>query len=550
MFDQNALTGKKHVSFQIYFSLFKIIPDKLFSLHFKISNHPYYMKFKHLISAFLVVITASAFISPKKALRTFVSNYENVLGTSLELKFKANNQADADLAEENALKEIDRLDAILSAYKTTSEFNIWMNNGKQTTKVSSELFEVLQQFEDYKGLTNGALDASAAVIGNVWKKAVIENRLPSTQALQTAVNLVKQKHYVLDAKNKTVTRLDEVPLALNSFAKSYIINKAAEKAMQTPGIENVVVNIGGDMVIKGNQPETIEIANPKADAENDMALTAIKVADRAVATSGNYRRGFNVNGKWYSHIVDPRTGNPVSDIISATVIAADASKAGALATSFNVLSVSEIEKLTANRNDIAYLLVTKEGKEIKSSEWAKYEVALNKPVNVLTKVSKADKAWNTKYELVVNLEIANIESTDGKRVRRPFVAVWIEDAAKTPVRNLAIWYNKPRWLPDLKSWNRANGDEFRKAEAGKLSSTSSATRGPGKYSLSWDGKDDSGQLVKAGVYTVFIEVAREHGSYQVISKEMKFTGSAQKVELTPNTELASASLDYRKIPKK
>jgi thiamine biosynthesis lipoprotein len=508
------------------------------------------MKFRHLVAAFLVVITASAFVSPKKTLKTFVSNYENVLGTSLEMKFKAINQANADLAEENALNEIDRLDGILSAYKTTSEFSKWMRNGKQATKVSSELFEVLQQFENYKGLTNGALDASAEVIGNVWKKAAVENRLPSATALQNAVSLVKQKHYVLDEKSKTVTRLDDAPLALNSFAKSYIINKAAEKAMQTSGIENVVVNIGGDMVIKGNQFEAIEIANPKADAENDVALTTIKVSNMAVATSGNYRRGFNVNGKWYSHIVDPRTGNPVSEIISATVIAPDASEAGALATSFNVLSVSEIEKLTANRNDIAYLLVTKDGKEIKSKGWAKYEVALNKPAVALTKASKADKLWNTKYELVVNLEIANIESTDGKRVRRPFVAVWVEDAAKMPVRNLAIWYNKPRWLPDLKSWTRANGDEFKKGAEGTLSSTSSATRGPGKYSLSWDGKDDSGKLVKAGIYTVFIEVAREHGSYQVIAKEMKFTGSAQKVELTPNTELASASLDYRKIAKK
>lgn len=507
------------------------------------------MKFKHLAAVFLVVITASAFVSPKKALRTFVSNYENVLGTSLELKFKASNQADADLAEEHALKEIDRLDDILSAYKPTSEFSKWMKNGKQTTKISPELFEVLQQFEHYKNVTNGALDASAALIGNVWKKASADNRLPSPNELETAVNLVKQQHYVLDEKNKTVTRLDEVPLALNSFAKSYIINKAADQAIQTPGIENVVVNIGGDMVIKGNQSENIEIANPKADAENEAALNKVKVSNMAVATSGNYRRGFNVNGKWYSHIVDPRTGKPASEIISATVIAADASEAGALATSFNVLSVSEIEAITTNRNDIAYLLVTKNGKEIKSQTWAKYELTSNKPAITLAKVNKADKAWNTKYELIINLELANIESTDGKRVRRPFVAVWVEDAAKTPVRNLAIWYNKPRWLPDLKSWNRVNGDEFRKGAEGKLSSTSSATRGPGKYSLSWDGKDDSGKLVKAGIYTVYIEVAREHGTYQVISKEMKFTGSAQKVELTPNTELASASLDYRKIAK-
>ncbi|RLJ72580.1 DUF2271 domain-containing protein [Pedobacter alluvionis] len=505
------------------------------------------MKFKHLTAAVLLVISASAFVNPKKALRIYVSNYENVLGTSLELKFKAVSQADADLAERRALNEIDRLDDILSAYKANSEFSKWMSNGKQTTKVSADLFEVLKQFENYKILTNGALDASAKVIGDVWKKAAAENHLPSAAALQNAVTLVKQKHYILNEQDKTVTRLDDAPLALNSFAKSYIINKAAEKAVQSPGIENVVVNIGGDMVIKGNQPETIEIANPKADAENDVALTTIKVSNMAVATSGNYRRGFKVNGKWYSHIVDPRTGKPASEIISATVIGPDASEAGALATSFNVLSLAGIEALTATRNDIAYLLITKDGTEIRSKKWADYELALNKPVAVLEKVSKADKLWNPKYELVVNLEIANIESTDGKRVRRPFVAVWIEDAVKTPVRNLAIWYNKPRWLPDLKSWNRANGDEFKKGAEGKLSSTSSATRGPGKYSLSWDGKDDSGKLVKAGTYTVFIEVAREHGTYQVIAQEMKFTGSAKKIELTPNKELTSASLDYRKI---
>lgn len=507
------------------------------------------MKFKYITAIALVIFIASAFVSPERTLRTFVSNYENVLGTSLELKFKATNQADADLAESNALNEIDRLDHVLSSYKKNSEFSRWMNNGHLTTKVSPELFEVLQQFENYKELTNGALDASAEVIGQVWKKAAKLNQLPSAFELQNAIHTVKQRHYTLDVQNQTVTRLDDAPLALNSFAKSYIINKAAEKAIHTTGIENVVVNIGGDMVVKGSQTEEIEIANPKADAENDAALNTIKVSNMAVATSGNYRRGFNVKGKWYSHIVDPRTGNPVSEIISATVVAPNASEAGALATSFNILSAAEIAKLAASRNDVEYMLVTRAGKEIKSNGWSKYETKIEKPVTEPVKFSKADKLWNTKYELAVNLEIAQIE---GVRVRRPFVAVWVESEAKAPVRNLAIWYNKPRWLPDLKSWTRSNGDEFKKGAEGKLSSTSSATRGPGKYSLVWDGKDDSGNLVKAGTYTVYIEVVREHGTYQVLSQAMKFAGSTKKIELTPNTELASASLDYRKIaaPKK
>lgn len=504
------------------------------------------MKFKYLLAFALLVLTTSAFILPKKNKKTFVSNYENVLGTSLELKFKATDEAVADLAEQNALNEIDRLDNILSAYKSTSEFSRWMQNGKKTTKISPDLFEVLQQFESYKGLTNGALDASAEVIVEVWKKAAALNNLPSHVELEAAVSVVKQRHYVLDNENLTVTRLDDAPLALNSFAKSYIINKAAEKAIQTTGIENVVVNIGGDLVIKGSNAEIIKIANPKADAENAAPLTTIKVDNKAVATSGNYRRGYSIHGKWFSHIVDPRNGEPVSEIISATVIAPNASKAGALATAFNVLSVSEIEKLASMQPDIAYLLVTKDGKAIKSKDWPEYEVETVRSGTISIANNKADKLWDTKYELLVNLEIANVESSDGRRVRRPFVAVWVEDAKKTPVRNLAIWYNKPRWLPDLKSWNRVNGDEFKKGAEGNLSSTSSATRGPGKYTLAWDGKDDKGKLVKAGAYTVYIEIVREHGTYQIISKQMKFNGKAAKIQLTPNTELASASLDYRK----
>lgn len=104
------------------------------------------MKFKYLIPIILLVVISSAFINREKAARLFVSNFENVLGTSLELKFKAVKAEDAASAETNALNEIDRLDQVLSAYKTNSEFNAWMRGGKKTIKISADLFEVLKQF--------------------------------------------------------------------------------------------------------------------------------------------------------------------------------------------------------------------------------------------------------------------------------------------------------------------------------------------------------------------------------------------------------------------
>jgi hypothetical protein len=78
------------------------------------------------------------------------------------------------------------------------------------------------------------------------------------------------------------------------------------------------------------------------------------------------------------------------------------------------------------------------------------------------------------------------------------------------------------------------------------SSVSSATRPPGKYTLKWDGKDDKGNLVNAGTYTVCIEAAQEHGTHEVIRHVMDFDGTPKQAQLAASGNIAGASLDYRK----
>ena len=90
--------------------------------------------------------------------------------------------------------------------------------------------------------------------------------------------------------------------------------------------------------------------------------------------------------------------------------------------------------------------------------------------------------------------------------------VWNEDEDHKPVRRIALWYNIPRWLPDLRSWYAAQ-----RASEIDVTSITVATRSAGNYSLVWDGKDDAGQFVNQGKYTVFVEAAREHGTYQLMS---------------------------------
>jgi FAD:protein FMN transferase len=124
--------------------------------------------------------------------------------------------------------------------------------------------------------------------------------------------------------------------------------------------------------------------------------------------------------------------------------------------------------------------------------------------------------------------------------------VWIEDKDRFPVRTLALWYQKPRWLPELKAWSRANRLRAMTGNTDLTGSVSSATRPAGKYTLKWDGKDSQGNLVKSGKYTVFIEAAREHGTYQLMRQEIDFNGEPKQFNLPGNVEIVSASLDYRK----
>ncbi len=501
------------------------------------------MNLSKRIAITLLLFTLFALAVQAKTTTTNVFYHENILGTSLSIKVVA-TPAEAEKAEAAVLAEIARNSKILSTYDPRSEVSLWLKTSHQPIKISPELFTVLNLFDQWKSRSNGALDASAEVISRLWKTTAKQNRVPTAEEISSALFEIKQSHWQLDANSQTATHLSNAPLILNSFVKSYIINRATDAAFSAAKIKAVVVNIGGDLVVRGALTEAVDIADPLSDAENSDAMTRLLIGNKAVATSGNYRRGIKIGNEWFSHIVDPRTGVPVNQIISATVVAPNATDAGALATAFSVLTPNESLAFAATLPEVECLLITKDGTKISTAGWKYLEVPA-KPLTMNAPVPTAPpfQAWDASFELGINFELSAIND---RGYRRPYVAVWIEDKDRFPVKTLALWYQKPRWLPDLKAWNR--GDRMRSmAEGTDLTrSVSSATRQAGKYSLKWDGKDNQGKFVKPGKYTVFIEAAREHGTYQLMRQEIDFRSVAKQFSLPGNTEIASASLNYHK----
>lgn len=481
----------------------------------------------------------------------YVFHYDNVLGTSLEIKVAASSAAQSEKAEQAVLAEIDREAHILSSWDPASEFSAWFRTTGQPVKVSPELFEVLSLFDQWRGLTHGALDAAAETINRVWKRAAAENRIPTQTELDAGVASVRRVHWQLDEAHRTARHASDAPLALNSFVKSYIAGHAADIALRASGAQGLVVNIGGDLVVQGDWNEPVDVADPKSDAENGARIAHLMVRDRAVATSGDYRRGVEIGGRHYSHIVDPRTGLPADQIISSTVISRNPAEAGALATALSVLKPEESARLVAATPGVEYMLIKKNGERIFSKGWSALQappasrlVALRRLVATQVAARSGDSPWDPKFELTVTIQLNVIQ---GYSVGWPYLAVWIEDEQHAPVRTIAVWSGKQQYLYMLRAWDR---DQSLRSESDAkriMNSVSRATRPPGKYTFQWDGKDDFGNVVKAGKYNVMIETIRERGGYQLMHQEMKFNGSPKQFQLPGGVQIASATIDYHKI---
>jgi hypothetical protein len=153
------------------------------------------------------------------------------------------------------------------------------------------------------------------------------------------------------------------------------------------------------------------------------------------------------------------------------------------------------------------------------------------------KEAKAD-AWPDSYQVNFRLTIPTINAA---RYRNPYVAIWVENSEGKAVRTITVWGNNPRWINSLPEWWKIGS-----RDSALVKTVSRATRGPGKYNLAWDGKDDKGNLLGQGTYTFHVEVHREHGKLVRQSGKLECRADPSSITLGKNAETGDTIIEYAK----
>ena len=475
----------------------------------------------------------SACLAATLQAKEFSFFHENVLGTSLELKVDAASKSAAEQAEGIALAEIDRLNKIYSTYSPDTELSKFsaLENG-QSLRVSKELAEALALSQQWMTDSHGAFNPGVELISKIWADAAKAGKLPTDAELSDAVEQVQQPPFRVASALRRATRTSDAPLNLNAIAKGIVLDRVAEKVLaSSKDVKGLMINIGGDIRVAGEMSVPVAIADPKNDAINATPATTLTLTTGGIATSGDSERGWTIEGKHYSHIIDPQTGEPVTKVVSAAVTARDAATADVVATICNVLSPEEALEFVQTIPRTECRLETADGKVITSKGWGE---------------DASDKAAPKNLQMDVEFEIARADNSG--RYRRPYVAVWVEDEEGFPVKTLSLFMMTqqpgPRWHRDLRRWYSADQVRRRVQKTNLIATVSKPTRNPGVYRVTWDGTSDEGKPLPGGIYTLFVESAREHGGYVLMKHSFDLAESFKK-ELEPNSEIGSVKIENK-----
>ena len=288
------------------------------------------------------------------------------MGTSWRVMLDATNRTPESSLKLTIQDRLDQIEQRMSTWIEDSEvsrFNRldsdeWFPVSEDTVVVVSEALRIAE-------LSTGAFDPTVAPLIRLWSfDAGSQTRqIPSDADIEEAGNHCGWQKLEV-RRDPPALRKDDPKLQINlsAIAKGYAVDEVS-KLLDTSGCSNHLVEIGGEMRARGRKPDgsqwRVGIETP--DELSRRVHRALALTDQSIATSGDYRNFFEVDGQRYSHTIDPQTGRPVvHSLASVTVVASNCMLADALATAINVLGPDHGMEL-AVQEKVAALLIQRDG---------------------------------------------------------------------------------------------------------------------------------------------------------------------------------------------
>lgn len=311
------------------------------------------------VSLVLLVVCFRPVSSASQEQQVMYQEARRLMWTTFEIVAYGPERARLAEAAEAAFKEIDRLDRQMSNYSDESELTyINRNAAREDVIVEKELFDFLKLALDYSRNTDGMFDITVGPLMKAWGFFDKNGRVPKDSELKSVLACVGSKHVSLNERTHTV-RFDRegVELDLGGIAKGYAVDRAAE-ILRASGVTSAFITSGSSSICAiglppGRAAWRVEVSDP---LDRSRKIEAIELKDQSISTSGCHEKTFEVDGKSYCHIMDPRIGRPIEGLLSATVITQSGIEAEALSKALMVMGIAKAREFLKTRPHVRAIL--------------------------------------------------------------------------------------------------------------------------------------------------------------------------------------------------
>ncbi|QIB67775.1 FAD:protein FMN transferase [Kineobactrum salinum] len=288
------------------------------------------------------------------------------MGTSWQVTYlpPAGAAVERSQLQQSLEQQLEAVNDSMSTWRSDSEISRFNHSEPgDWVELSAGFTEVMQTALMIGAASGGAYDVTVSPLVDLWgfgagSDEVLRRDLPSAAEIASRLERVGQQYLELDVAASRLRKQRDVALDLSSIAKGYAVDLLAQELLSQQ-IDNFLVEVGGEIRVAGHSPrgDAWRVAIERPGTGTRSPARALAVTDKAVATSGDYRNFFEVDGRRYSHSIDPRTGSPVThDLVSVTVIADDCTSADGWATALEVLGEEAALELAEEQGLAVYLM--------------------------------------------------------------------------------------------------------------------------------------------------------------------------------------------------